>query len=315
MNTAFAMNRPRFPSILRTATTAAAMAAALFAAPAATWAAEPALVLVQGSSIAITGADLRADALRIPPEMRAIVLAKPQNVAQIAENLYIRRAMAQQAETEGLVQDPVTAAALQVARDKVLSDALLAKIEQSAALGDAEAEGLARNIYKAKPERFKTLEQVQARHILIADPTPESRAQAEKLLQELKGGADFAKLAEQRSADPGSAAKGGDLGLFARGRMVPEFDEAAFALKKPGDLSGVVESKFGYHIVQLQARKPAGIKPFDEVRDELVKEVRGSLQQEARMSVVQKLQQGAKANAEAIEAFAASYGKDSKTAP
>ena len=287
---------------------AAATAAMLLCAP--VWAAEPALV--QGDKIAITVLDMQADALRMPPEMRTIVLAKPQTVTQIASNLYARRAMADKAEADGLANDPETAAALKIARDKVLSDALLAKIDKNATPSDAAAEGLARNIYKAKPERFKTPEQVQVRHILIAGTEGASRAQAEKTLEELKGGADFATLAQERSADQGSAAKGGDLGLFAKGRMVPEFDEAAFALKKPGELSGVVESKFGFHVLKLEARKPAGMRPFEEVREELIKEVRSNLQQEARAAEAQKLQHGAKMNAEAIEAFAASYNKESK---
>ena len=287
---------------------AAAAAVALLHVPA--WAGKP--VLMQGEQIAITATDMQADALRMPPEMRAIVLAKSQTVAQIASNLYARRAMARQAEIEGLGKDPLTVAALQIARDKVLSDALLAKIDKDATPTDAAAEGLARNIYQAKPELFKTPEQVHARHILIAGVTPESRAQAEKTLEELKGGADFAKLAQERSADTSSAAKGGDLGFFARGRMVPEFDKAAFALQKPGELSGVVESKFGFHILKLDARKPAGMKPFDEVRDELIKDVRSNLQQEARAAQAQKLQQAAKVNTEAVEAFAAGYQQDSK---
>ena len=212
---------------------AAATAAMLLCAP--VWAAEPALV--QGDKIAITVLDMQADALRMPPEMRTIVLAKPQTVTQIASNLYARRAMADKAEADGLANDPETAAALKIARDKVLSDALLAKIDKNATPSDAAAEGLARNIYKAKPERFKTPEQVQVRHILIAGNEGASRAQAEKLLEDLKGGADFAALAKERSADQGSAAKGGDLGLFAKGRMVPEFDEAAFALRPRGLLA------------------------------------------------------------------------------
>ena len=153
---------------------------------------------------------------------------------------------------------------------------------------------------------------MQVRHILIAGTDNASRAQAEKTLEELKGGTDFGTLAKERSADQGSAAKGGDLGMFARGRMVPEFDEAAFALQKSGDLSRVVETKFGFHILKLDDRKPASVRPYDEVREELLKEVRSNVLQEARVAEAQKLQQGAKINAEAIEAFAASYNKESK---
>ena len=275
-----------------------------FSAPAA-WAAGP--VLVQGHQVRITADDIQADSQRMPEEMRGSVLSRPQSVSQIATNLYVRRAMANKAQAEGLANDPQVSAALQVARDKVLSDALLAKIDKDNKPSDAVAEGLARNIYQAKPERFQAPEQVQVRHILIAGTDGSARAQAEKTLDDLKAGANFAQLAKERSADTGSAAKGGDLGLFARGRMVPEFDEAAFALKQPGDLSGIVETKFGFHILKLDARRPAGMRSYEEVREELIKEVRGKLQQDARVAEAEKMRQGLNINSDAVEAFSASY--------
>lgn len=268
------------------------------------WAAGP--VLVQGPAVAITADDMQADSLRMPVEMRGSVLSKPKSVSQIATNLYVRRAMANKAQAEGLATDPQVVAALQVARDKVLSDALLAKIDKNSAPSDAVAEGQARNIYNAKPERFQAPEQVQVRHILIASADG-ARAQAEKVLEELKAGANFEQLAKVRSADTGSAPKGGDLGFFARGRMVPEFDEAAFALQQPGDLSGIVESKFGFHILKLEARRPAGLRPYVEVRQELINEVRAKIQQDARAAEADSAQQGLQVNTEAVEAFAASY--------
>lgn len=268
-------------------------------------------VLAQGPQGRISIDDIQADSLRMPEEMRGSVLSRPQTVSQIATNLYVRRALANKAEAQGLASDPQVAAALQVARDKVLSDALLAKIDKDTNPSDAIAEGQARNMYKAKPERFQAPEQVQVRHILITGNDGGARAQAEKILEDLKAGADFAQLAKERSADVGSAAKGGDLGLFARGRMVPEFDDAAFALKQPGDLSGIVESKFGFHILKLEGRRPAGMRPYEEVREELIKEVRGKLQQDARVAEAEKAQQGINVDSQAIEAFTASH----KSAP
>ena len=275
-----------------------------FSSPA-VWAAGPALV--KGPEVLITTEDMQADSLRMPEEMRSAVLSRPKTVSQIATNLYVRRALANKAQAQGLANNPQVAAALQVARDKVLSDALLAKIDKDSAPSDAVAEGQARNNYKAKPDRFQAPEQVQVRHILIAGTDGDARAQAEKVLEELKAGANFSQIAKERSADTGSAAKGGDLGLFARGRMVPEFDEAAFALKKPGDLSSIVETKFGFHILKLDARRPAGLRPYEEVREELIKEVRGKLQQDARVAEAEKVQQGLTVNNEAIEAFAATH--------
>ena len=264
-------------------------------------------VLMDGGQVTITEQDMHADALRMPLEMRERVLARPDQVAQIASNLYVRRSLAQQADAAGLASNPETKAALQIARDKVLSDALLAKIDKDNALPDAKLEGLARSNYNANPDRFKVAEQVQVRHILIASPDDAGRAKAAQVLVDLQGGADFAALAKEYSADPGSAAKGGELGFFAKGAMVPEFEEAAFALKKKGELSGLVKTKFGYHILQLEARRPAGVRSFEEVRDDLIKGARATVQQEARALAAQKAQQGVTVHKEAIEAFAAGY--------
>lgn len=269
------------------------------------WATEP--VLVQGPQVRITASDVQSDSLRMPEEMRGSVLSRPKTVSQIATNLYVRRVLASKAQAAGLERDPGVVAALEIARDKILSDALFAKIDKESEPSDAVAEGQARNIYKAKPERFLAPEQVQVRHILIAGADVVARAQAEKVLEELKAGANFEQLAKERSADPGSASKGGDLGLFARGRMLPEFDEAAFALQQPGDISGIVKTKYGFHILKLDARRPAGMRTFDEVREELLKEVRSKLQQDARVAEAEKAQQGLIINAEAIEGFAARY--------
>ncbi|RAR52939.1 UNVERIFIED_CONTAM: peptidyl-prolyl cis-trans isomerase C [Acidovorax defluvii] len=268
-------------------------------------------VLMDGGQVTITEQDMHADALRMPLEMRERVLARPDQVAQIASNLYVRRSLAQQADAAGLASNPETKAALQIARDKVLSDALLAKIDKDNALPDAKLEGLARSNYNANPDRFKVAEQVQVRHILIASPDDAGRAKAAQVLVDLQGGADFAALAKEYSADPGSAAKGGELGFFAKGAMVPEFDEASFALQKKGELSGLVKTKFGYHILQLEDRRPAGVRPFEEVRDDLIKGARATVQQEARALAAQKAQQGVTVHKEAIEAFAAGY----KSAP
>jgi peptidyl-prolyl cis-trans isomerase C len=226
--------------------------------------------------------------------MRSIVLARPQTVTQVASNLYARRAMALQAETEALDKDPAVAAALQIARDKVLSDAFMEKMDKANEPKAEAAEAMARAAYKAKPERFKSEEQVRARHILVAGTDAEA-------------GGDFAKLAKENSADKSNADKGGDLGFFTRGKMVPEFETAAFGLDKAGDLSGLVETKFGFHIIQLQEKKSAGVLPFDEVKANLVKEIVASVKQDARVAYAQKMQQGVTTNAEAIAEFAAKH--------
>jgi len=135
-----------------------------------------------------------------------------------------------------------------------------------------------RTAYSNALDNFRMPERVHARHILLKTQGKSDaekkvlQARAEDLLKQLKNGADFAELAKKNS-DDGSKEQGGDLGWFVRNQMVPEFDSAAFALK-PKELSGVVTSQFGYHIIQVLEKDPAKLKPFEEVKDELTKEVR-----------------------------------------
>lgn len=265
-------------------------------------AAEP--VLVQGAGIQVTPRDVQAEVLRMPPEARKSILTRPESVAQMGGNLYMRRALAAEAERQNLAADPVVAAAVQVARDKVLADAYLASVEAAAKPSDAVVDAQALSQYKANPKQFTVPEQVSARHVLV-EKGPEARAKAEKLLAQLQGGADFAALAQAHSADPGSASKGGDLGYFPRGRMVPTFDEAVFALQNEGDLSGLVESDFGFHIIQLQGKRAAGLLPFEEVREGLRREIVNKQAAATRLRAQNKVMEHARTDKAAAEAFVA----------
>ncbi len=127
--------------------------------------------------------------------------------------------------------------------------------------------------YTTHQNEFQTSEEVRARHILIRPATQDDQGwrDAQTRLREVAQravapGADFAALARQYSEDEGSKASGGDLGWFGRGRMVKEFEDAVFALQV-GEVSGPVKSQFGYHLIKLEERRPAGVQPLEEVRD------------------------------------------------
>lgn len=129
---------------------------------------------------------------------------------------------------------------------------------------------------------FSYPERVRARHILIAvAPTASpavraaARAKAEKILAQLKAGADFAALAKKDSDDTGTSHQGGDLGFFARGQMVKPFEDVAFALK-PGQISGLVATRFGYHIIQVEQVQPAHTDPLAKVRPQIIDQIRQS---------------------------------------
>lgn len=269
-------------------------------------------VLVQGPQAAITAQDVLGDATRVPAELRAEVLGRPATVAQMASNLYIYRRIAQMAQAEGYDKQPDVVAALRASREKILADAWLANLDQKSRPTTAAAVLKAEAIYKAEPQRFAMGEAVRASHILVSGVGEAARSKAEGLLKQLKEGADFGKLAQQVSDDKGSGERGGDLGFFARGKMVEAFEEAAFALTKPGQLSDVVESQFGFHIIRLEARRPAGTQPFEEVRDALVKEIQADVTQDARATEAAKLRDEGKVNVEAVEAFAKAHSAPAK---
>lgn len=138
-----------------------------------------------------------------------------------------------------------------------------------------------KKFYDDNIQRYRTEGQVRASHILVNAPKDASAAdkakakqKAESLLAQVKAHPDqFTEIAQKNSDDPGSASKGGDLGYFARGQIAggKAFDDAAFGLKK-GEVSNIVESDFGYHIIQATDVKPAVTKPFDEVKDSIAKD-------------------------------------------
>ena len=135
--------------------------------------------------------------------------------------------------------------------------------------------------YEEHQPEFGTQEQRQAAHILISAAAQSSdadkqaaKAKAEQLLQQVKQSpAKFAELAKQHSQDPGSAKNGGDLGLFGHGMMVKPFDDAVFQLK-PGEISGLVQSEFGFHIIKLLAVKPAKILALEEVKSAIAQKLK-----------------------------------------
>lgn len=135
--------------------------------------------------------------------------------------------------------------------------------------------------YDRNLKQFEMPEEAKARHILIRPDNgatdkdkakSEARKKAEDILAQLKGGAKFADLAKANSADPGSAKQGGDLGWFPKGVMVKSFEEAVFSLKK-GEVSGVVETEFGFHIIMLDDKKDSDLMPFNKAKESIKRDI------------------------------------------
>jgi peptidyl-prolyl cis-trans isomerase C len=157
----------------------------------------------------------------------------------------------------------------------------------------------AKQYFQENPQEFETEEQVQASHILIKPETGEdpnkaqeqAGAKAEDLLKQIKEGADFAELAKEHSDCP-SAAKGGDLGYFGEGRMVPAFEKAAFALEV-GQVSDLVKTRFGYHIIKLTDRKEAGTTSFEQAKEDLIQKLSREKRIELANNYIESLKEAA----------------------
>lgn len=154
--------------------------------------------------------------------------------------------------------------------------------DENALLGQVSvSEDELRQVYEGSPERFGVAEERRARHILLElaadageDEVQKVRAEAEALVATLKDKPDsFPALARERSSDPGSSSRGGDLGFFGRGVMVKPFEDAVFAAAKD-EIVDPVRSEFGYHVIQLTDIKPASLRPFEEVRGEIEAELK-----------------------------------------
>jgi peptidyl-prolyl cis-trans isomerase C len=172
-------------------------------------------------------------------------------------------------------------------------------MEAEAATLPAPGDAQVRDFYDKNPDKFKQEEACRASHILFkveesADAATKKKAkdQAESVLKQARAGADFAELAKKYSAD-GSAQQGGDLDFFTRGQMVPAFDQAAFALK-PGQISDIVTTQFGYHIIKVTERRAASTVDFEKVSARIKEYLTEQQKQQKVEAFIESLKQKAK---------------------
>jgi peptidyl-prolyl cis-trans isomerase D len=174
-----------------------------------------------------------------------------------------------------------------------------------------------RSYYEQHRDQYKTPEQVKVSHILIKTPLPgpdnkvdekgvaEAQHRAEDLLKQVKSGSNFEDLAKKYSEDPGSAKQGGSLGWIGRGQTVPEFEKAAFSLPK-GQMSDLVKSSYGFHIIRVDDKQEAHAKSLDEVKSEIEPIVKHQLADQAAQKKAGELLK--QARSQGMDAAAAAAG-------
>ncbi|MDQ7020004.1 MAG: peptidylprolyl isomerase [Robiginitomaculum sp.] len=179
---------------------------------------------------------------------------------QVLDDLVDQRLLALEAVRRGLDRDGEAKRRLQAARERILGNILVEN-----AISKAVTDEAIRRMYEEQAKLSPPGQEVRARHILV-----KTKAEAEAIIAQLKNGADFAKLALEKSIDPGSRLEGGELGYFSQDAMVEPFAKAAFALKK-GEISEPVQTEFGWHVIQVEARRKQAPPSFDEMRPRIVR--------------------------------------------
>jgi peptidyl-prolyl cis-trans isomerase C len=235
---------------------------------------DPAIVRVNGveirqSDLTLAEEDLGSE-LQGPPEQK-----REQLISYLSDIVLV----SQEADKRKMAEDPDFKRRQALMRNKLLMGALL-QAHGKAAATDEEM----RKIYEEQVKPMGAEEEVHARHILV-----ETEDEAKAIVEQLKGGADFAALAKEKSKDTGSAEEGGDLGYFVKGRMVPEFAEVAFKMYA-GQVSNPVKTQFGWHVIKVEDKRTRPVPEFDQVKPQ----IESYLARRAQTELVAQLRESAK---------------------
>ncbi len=219
--------------------------------------ARPNYILAEVGDEIITVLDMESLIEEISPFLRRVYTRKEVKES-LLNSLVDYKLFSRAAREENLDKLQEVKRVVNAAVEKKMAQVYLKKIRGSLSVSEKEL----RDYYEAHLKEFQTPEQVKVRHIVVR-----TEKEAEEILERIKGGADFGKIAGERSID-GTAQGGGELGWFGRGRMDPAFEEAAFALER-GEVSGIVQTRFGYHIIQGEGRRGPEKQDFSAVRDRI----------------------------------------------
>lgn len=245
------------------------------------------------SSISI--AELKNELMSLPPEIRAGITAKREALARFAGGVLRDRRVAEAAAEAGFDKTEEIKAQVERARRDLVVQKFLAAEAARATANPPDFRALAREQFEVSRATYAIPEAVRIAHILVRVDVeddrlqePEMRAKAESILAKLKGGANFSEMAKEFSDDKGSANRGGELpGWVEKGKMVPPFEKAAFALKT-GAMSELVRTRFGFHILkQLEYRK-ASTQEFSAVEAQLTNKARTDFQNARRAEVANR---------------------------
>lgn len=238
-------------------------------------------VVAQVGDDKITEADIEEIVSHIPAQYRP-KYASDKGRREIVDGLVDIKTLAWEARRRGIDKQDAVRMKISYITDQILAKEIESEMKKSANVTDADIE----KYYNEHQDKYVSPERIKASHILL-----DNEDQAKDVLKQIRGGAKFENLAKQSSKCP-SAKRDGDLGWFGKGKMAPEFEKAAYALKK-GEVSGVVKSSFGYHVIRLDDRKETKTRTLDQVK----KSIERIIQRERRQKEVDELKERIKKEA------------------
>lgn len=272
------------------------------------WAADD-TVLIERGDVTVTENEFKQLVHSLVPEAdRADFLGNKARIRKMLVDNYIVEALAVEATSKGVDKEPLVVFRQQYQAKKDLAQYYLNSLLNKQSQPDWEA--LVTENYIAHKDQFATPEQVRVSHILIAIDDKRDDAAAKLRAQEaykkaVAANASFEKLVSEYSDDPSAAQNKGDMGLFGKGQMVKPFEDAAFAMTKPGAISEPIKSQFGYHIIKFTERKAAGTRSLEEVKAQLLGQEREKFANAVRERKIAELRDAAdvKVDTAAVDAL------------
>lgn len=235
------------------------------------------LAIVNGKEV--TQKDLDAAVSRFPQDKRG-VLATEQGKKQLLEQLVAFELFYNYGKDNGIEDSEVYKRMMEISKREIITQLAIENVVKAVEVNDEDLQ----NYYNSNKNRFKTPEMISASHILV-----NSEELANEVSEKINGGMSFEDAATEYSTCP-SKAQGGNLGEFGRGQMVPEFENAAFALEL-NTLSKPVKTQFGYHLIKVNSKKEAGEKPFADVKDMIKTQLLQEKQAAKYMEFTEKLKE------------------------
>jgi len=248
-------------------------------------------VIATYGSHKLTSGQVMRELERLPPPSRTY-LAVPERKRQFVDNMIMNDLLFDEGRQAGYDRDSEIERQVEDLRKRLVVQRVMRQYQSPPTITDEQVKAY----YDANPDIYSTT-QIHASHILVKDEET-----AKQIRDELRAHPEkFADLAKEKSIDTSSAQKGGDLGTFGQGRMVPDFERAAFSLKV-GQVSDVVKTQYGYHIIMVTERKEGERKPFDQVKEQIRAMLRNKALQDQVQSHYDALKKSAdvKLNDEAL---------------